>query len=60
MDKVLRRKQLLEVIGLSNTTQWRLENAGDFPARIKLGRGSVGWHLNEVEEWLKERERVSN
>jgi prophage regulatory protein len=59
MDKVLRRKQLLEVIGLSNTTQWRLEKSGDFPARIKLGKGSVGWHLDEVETWLKGRERVS-
>ena len=60
MDKVLRRRQMLELIGLSNTTQWRLEKAGDFPARIKLGKGSVGWHLNEVEEWLKGRERVSS
>jgi prophage regulatory protein len=59
MDRVLRRKQLLEVIGLSNTTQWRLEKAGDFPARIKLGRSSVGWHLDEVEAWLKGRQRVS-
>lgn len=56
MDRVLK---LLELIGLSHTTQWRLEKAGDFP-RIKLGRGSVGWHLDEVEEWLKERERVSS
>ena len=60
MDRVVRRKQLLELIGLSNTTQWRLEKAGQFPARIKLGQGSVGWHLNEVEDWLKGRERVSS
>lgn len=60
LDKVIRRKQLLELIGLSNTTQWRLEKAGQFPSRIKLGQGSVGWHLNEVEEWLKGRERISS
>jgi prophage regulatory protein len=58
LDRVVRRKQLLELIGLSCATQWRMEKAGQFPARIKLGKGSVGWHLTEVEAWLKDRERV--
>jgi prophage regulatory protein len=58
LDRVVRRKQLLELIGLSCATQWRMEKAGQFPARIKLGKGSVGWHLTEVEEWLQDRERV--
>ena len=57
-DKVLRRKQVLELIGLSSSTQWRMEKAGQFPVRIKLGKGSVGWHFTEVEEWLRSRERV--
>lgn len=59
MSKILRRKEVLELIGLSYTTQWRLERAGDFPKRVRLGTGSVGWHLDEVEEWLKGRKRVS-
>lgn len=59
MDKILRRKQLLDIVGISYTTLWRLEKAGDFPARVRLGYGSVGWHLDEVEEWLKGRERLS-
>ncbi|WP_183361240.1 helix-turn-helix transcriptional regulator [Geomonas limicola] len=35
-----------------------LEKNGDFPARIRLGRGAVGWRLDEVEKWLNGRERV--
>jgi predicted DNA-binding transcriptional regulator AlpA len=58
MDKVVRRKQLLELIGVSSVTQWRLEKAGLFPQRFRLGIGAVGWHLTEVEEWLRNRERV--
>lgn len=57
-DKLIRRKQMLELIGLSRTTQWRLEKAGRFPTRVRIGAGSVGWHLAEVEEWVKGRERV--
>ena len=56
-DKLIRRRQLLELIGMSHTTQWRLERAGRFPARVRIGTGSVGWHLAEVEEWVREREK---
>jgi prophage regulatory protein len=58
-DKVVRRKQLLELIGVSAATQWRMEKAGLFPPRFRLGKGSVGWHLKEVEEWLRNREPVT-
>ena len=33
-----------------------MEKAGLFPARVKLGKGVVGWLLTEVEEWLKNRD----
>jgi prophage regulatory protein len=51
-NKVIRRNKLLELIGVSSTTQWRMEKAGLFPARRKLGESSVGWILSEVEEWI--------
>ncbi len=34
---------------------WRLEQAGTFPKRIKLGPNRVGWLLSEVEQWIEER-----
>ena len=58
MERVIRRKELLELIGVSSATQWRMEKAGLFPARRRLGKASVGWLLSEVEEWQKSRERV--
>lgn len=58
MDQIIRRKQMLELVGISRATQWRMERAGLFPVRVKVGKWSVGWHLSEVEEWLKVRERV--
>ena len=58
MDKLIRCRQVLELIGLSHSTQWRMEKAGKFPARVKLGTGLVGWHLTEVQEWVRDRERV--
>ncbi len=58
MEKVIRRKELLGLIGVSSATQWRMEKAGLFPARRRLGKASVGWLQTEVEAWLKSRERV--
>lgn len=58
-DRVVRRKQLLQIIGLSYATQWRMERAGLFPARVRLGKGSVGWLLSEVEQWVQNRERIT-
>lgn len=57
-DKVVRRKQLLELIGVSAVTQWRMEKAGLFPPRFRLSKGAVGWLLKDVEEWLRTREPV--
>ena len=57
-DKLIRRKELLKLIGLSCATQWRMERAGLFPARVRLGKASVAWHLVEIEDWIKGRERV--
>jgi prophage regulatory protein len=58
MERIIRRKQLLELIGVSAATQWRLEKAGLFPSRRRLGESSVGWLLSEIVEWLKNRERL--
>jgi prophage regulatory protein len=56
--RVIRRRELLGMIGLSCSTQWRLEKAGQFPARVRLGKGSVGWRLTEVEAWVWSRKKL--
>lgn len=33
----------------------RLEKAGQFPRRIKLGANSVAWIEEEVDAWLAEK-----
>ncbi len=54
-DRIIRSKEVQNKTGLSRTTIWRLERKGEFPARIPLSAGSVGWRLGEVEEWIKSR-----
>ena len=57
-DRILRRAEVLAITGLSHSTVWRLEKAGQFPRRRQISAGTVGWIASEVEEWLKSRPAV--
>ncbi|HVY20675.1 MAG TPA: AlpA family phage regulatory protein [Bauldia sp.] len=55
--QVVSKKELKTVCGIPYSPQHiqRLENAGRFPKRIKLGMNRVAWLLTEVEAWIDER-----
>lgn len=55
--QVVSKKELRTVCGIPYSPQHiaRLEAAGKFPKRIRLGQNRVVWLLKEVEEWLDER-----
>lgn len=54
-NRVIRKPELLNMVGLSDPTIWRMEKNGTFPKRIRLGGNSCGWLENEVACWLSER-----
>jgi len=41
--------------GLSRSTIYRLEQAGDFPRRVRLSGNSMGWYSTQIDEWKSER-----
>jgi prophage regulatory protein len=57
--RILRKPAVLERIGVSGTTLWRLERAGKFPRSIRLSVGAVGWRESDIERWIVEREAAS-
>ncbi len=54
---ILRTSDVSRLTGLSRTTLWRMERAGTFPARVRLGENSVGWIEEEVRAWIEARPR---
>lgn len=54
----VRRSQLKMITGLSPSTVDRLERAGIFPRRRRVGPGVVGWLYSEVAEFLERREKA--
>jgi prophage regulatory protein len=56
--RIIRRKVLREKVPLSDSQVWRLEQQDKFPRRVHLGPMTVGWHEDEVDEWIETRERA--
>ncbi len=56
--RILSKRQLKELVLYSPQHIQRLEHAGTFPRRLRLGNGPrcrVGWIEEEVLDWLQER-----
>lgn len=57
--RTLRREQVLSKTGLSRTSQYNLERAGDFPQHFMLTPRCAVWFEDEVDAWLEERQRTA-
>ena len=55
--RILRKQELLKIIGLSASSIGRLERAGDFPQRVRLGPSAVGWREDEINDWIEALKR---
>ncbi len=53
--RLLSKSQVKEMVLYSPQHIARLEKAGQFPKRVKLGSNRVGWVEREVLDWLEER-----
>ena len=60
MEKLLSKKEVLELVGLSFPTIWGQMRKGTFPRSVILGDGAftkVAWHQSEIEDWIRQRPR---
>lgn len=54
--RTLRREQVLFKTGLSRTSQYKLEKAGDFPKHFMLTPRCAVWFEDEIDRWLESRQ----
>ena len=60
LTRILREKEVLEIVPLSKSTLRRLESKKQFPQRMKLSDRAVGWSESEIHDWLAAREASNN
>jgi predicted DNA-binding transcriptional regulator AlpA len=54
-DRLLPWQRVKDITGLSRTTAWRLQKAGDFPPPVVISPGRVGWRESELQAWKASR-----
>lgn len=55
--RLLRLPQVMDVVGLSRSTIYALQEEGRFPKAVKLSTRAIGWVESEIQAWLAERIR---
>ena len=53
--RIITQKQLRGLVPYTPQHILRLEKAGKFPRRIKLGENRIGWLQTHIEAWLAAR-----
>jgi prophage regulatory protein len=59
IDPHIRLREVSRLTGLSRSSVYRLESAGNFPRRVKLSERASAWKCSEVKQWLAERPRAA-
>ena len=55
LERLIGRKEVLILIGISNATLWRWIKAGRFPAPMKIGKKKVAWRSSVLAHWIAQR-----
>ena len=53
--RIYRVKDLVEILGISRTTIYRMRKREDFPRPVSLGDRAKGWLREDIEAWVKSR-----
>lgn len=55
MKKVVRVKEVANMLSICKATVYNWLKKGKFPQPIKIGDRVVGWPVELIEEWLEEK-----
>ena len=54
-DKLLRRREVEEITGLSRASIYRLMDEGKFPRPVRVSATAVRWKASDVYAWIESR-----
>ena len=52
-DRLLRRRQVEEITGMSRSSIYRLMKDGEFPRAVRIGPSAVRWRTSDITGWLE-------
>lgn len=59
IEKLIRRKEVESITGLSRSSIYAMIARGDFPKPIKIGVQAVAWQESAIQDWISSRVAAS-
>ena len=53
--RLLRRRQVEEITGMSRSSIYRLMQVGEFPWPVRVGPTAVRWRASDMTGWVESR-----
>ena len=57
IKRLIRLREVQHRVGVGRSTIYRWMADGIFPQPVQLGKRSVGWIEQEIDDWLRSRSR---
>ena len=54
-DRLLRRRQVEEITGMSRSTIYKMMQNGEFPRPVRIGPAAVRWRASDITAWVETR-----
>ena len=54
-DRLLRRREVENITGMSRSSIYRLMQEGEFPRPVRVGSAAVRWRASDITLWLESR-----
>ena len=54
-ERLIPRSEVLQILGVSSSTLWRMTRRGDFPKAVQISARRVGWPSSEVAGEVRRR-----
>ena len=54
-EKLLRRRDVEELTGLSRASVYRLISEGEFPRPVRVSATAVRWKASDIAAWIRSR-----
>jgi prophage regulatory protein len=55
---IIRPKDLANMLSLSISTLYKINNEGKLPPKVKISSNAVGWLRSDIEDWLASRKQA--
>ena len=58
-QRIVRLPEVVDRVGMSRGSVYRLMTIGRFPKSVKLSERAVGWRESDLNDWLESRQHAA-